>query len=89
MRKTVGMLALAGALAMMGVATAHAACDPGDRIDRTTAADARKKIEGDGYKKVHDLKKSCDNFWHGLAEKDGAEVRVAVSPQGQVYREGD
>ena len=68
---------------------AHAECQTEDKIDGSTAADAQKKIEAAGYRKVTGLKKSCDNFWHGKAEKDGREVRVVLSPQGQILPEGD
>ena len=43
-------------------------CEPGDKIDASTAAQARKKIEAAVYRKVGDLKKGCDNSWHGTAE---------------------
>ncbi len=66
---------------------AQAACDPGTKIDSTTADQARKKIEAAGYRKVRDLKKGCDNTWHGTAEKDGTPVGIAVTAQGQVYPE--
>jgi hypothetical protein len=64
-------------------------CEAGDRIDSTTAAQARKKIEAAGYPKVGDLKKGCDNSWHGTAEKDGGRVHVVLNPQGLVLPEGD
>jgi len=64
-------------------------CDPGDRIDGSTAAQAKQKIEAAGYAQVHDLRKGCDNFWHGEAIKDGTESHVALSPAGQVLPEGD
>lgn len=64
-------------------------CEPGDKIDATTAAQARKKIEAAGYRKVGDLKKGCDNSWHGSAEKDGGRVHVVLNPQGLVLPEGD
>jgi len=70
-------------------APAHGACDPGERIDGSTVADARKKIEGAGYQKVRDLKKGCDNYWHAKAEKDGKPVFVVLSPQGEVMQEGE
>jgi hypothetical protein len=95
MRKT-HMLAAATALALLCLApmphiirSAHAECQTGDRIDGSRASDAQKKIEAAGYAKVNGLKKSCDNFWHGKAEKDGREVRVVLSPQGQILPEGD
>jgi len=68
---------------------ARAACEPGDKVDATTADQARKRAEGAGYTQVHMLRKGCDNVWHGVAMKNGAQVRVAVLPQGQVMQEGD
>jgi zona occludens toxin (predicted ATPase) len=67
---------------------ARAAFGAGDRIDRTTVADARRAIEAAGYRQVRDLKKGCDNFWHGTATKDGSPVYVVVSPKGEVMTEG-
>ena len=64
-------------------------CDAGDRIDASTAAAATKKMESAGFHQVRGLKKGCDNFWHGVAVKDGSETHVVLTPQGQVMREGD
>lgn len=64
-------------------------CAPGDKIDGSTAETARKKIEAGGYQKVTGLRKGCDNAWHGKAQKDGAEIRVVLSPQGQISPEGE
>jgi hypothetical protein len=66
---------------------AVAACDPGDRPDKSTADDAKKKIQAAGYRDVRDLKKGCDSFWHASATKDGAKVFVVLSPQGEVMVE--
>ena len=71
------------------VSEAHAGCDVGERIDGSTADTARKKMEMAGFRQVHDLKKGCDNFWHGHALKDGAAVNIVLSPQGEVLIEGD
>jgi len=68
---------------------AQAACAQGERIDGSTAADAKKKMEQAGYRQVRDLRKGCDNVWHASATKDGASVLVAVSPSGQVVPEGN
>jgi hypothetical protein len=89
------MLALLAAVAVaagpapLSVRVAYAACEPGEKIDATTADQARKKIEAAGYRKVTQLKKGCDNVWHGMAEKGGATVSVALTPQGEVYPERD
>jgi len=67
-----------------------AACDPGDKIDGTTADEARKKIEAAGYKQVRDLTKGCDNFWHATAiNKDGTPGNVLVTPEGEVKLDGN
>ncbi len=67
---------------------ALAQCDPGTKLDRTTATDARKKMEAAGYRQVKDLKKGCDNAWHGRAiNKQGAPVDVMITPQGEVLLE--
>jgi len=64
-------------------------CEAGARVNGSTAGDARKKMEKAGFRQVRDLKKGCDSVWHGTAVKDGSEGHVAVTPQGQVLREGD
>jgi hypothetical protein len=66
---------------------APAACSPGDRIDGTTVAYATEKIEAAGYQQVHGLKKGCDNYWHGIAKKDGVDVNVVLTPNGKVMVE--
>lgn len=90
MRKA--MLALVFATAFIGsigiADSVRAACEAGDKIDKTTVDETRKKIESAGYHQVRELAKGCDNFWHGTATKDGNMVYVVVSPQGQVMTEG-
>jgi hypothetical protein len=71
------------------VQPAAAACDPGEKPDKTTVEDTRKILDKAGYKKAHNWRKGCDNSWHVTATKDGAEVNVAVLPDGHVVREGD
>jgi hypothetical protein len=68
---------------------AQAACEPGDKIDSTTADQARKKIEAAGYRKVRALKKGCDNTWHGTAEKNGAATGIALTATGEVFPESE
>ncbi len=68
---------------------AASGCIAGERLDSSTADTAKKKIERAGFQQVQDLKKGCDNFWHGKAAREGAEVYVVLSPQGEVMREGD
>ena len=76
-------------LAPSHLTNAQAGCAPDERIDGTTADQAKRRIEGASFTGVHGLTKGCDNVWHGLAMKDGASVHVAVQPQGQVMQEGD
>jgi hypothetical protein len=86
------VVAAAFAVAAGSIGTAGgalAACEAGARIDKSTAADARKAIEKAGYRQARDLKKGCDNYWHGVASKDGTTVNVVVSPKGEVMTEGD
>lgn len=91
--KSLALIAAAAAsLAAVDASTSHyarAACDPGVKIDRSTVADARKKIEAAGYQKVSDLKKGCDNYWHAKAQKNGTPVFVVLAPDGKVMEEGD
>lgn len=84
----VAMLAAADRLpGFSAPAWAQGACDPGDKPDNTTATDARRKLEAAGYRQARDLKKGCDNVWHGKAVKDGRPVNVALSPRGEVFIE--
>jgi hypothetical protein len=66
---------------------AQAACSAQDVIDNTTVAETKQKIEAAGYQDPTDLRKGCDNVWHANATKDGAPVRVAVTPSGEVIEE--
>jgi hypothetical protein len=71
------------------VAPAWAACEKGDKLDKTTAAETRQKLAKAGYTKIRDLRKGCDNTWHAKATKAGAEESVAVLADGTVVKEGD
>ena len=64
-------------------------CDSADRIDGSSMESAKKKMEKAGFHKVQDLKKSCDNFWHARADKDGSVINIALTPQGDVLIEGN
>ena len=64
-------------------------CQASDKIDASTAADAAKKIEAAGYTQVAELKKGCDDWWHGVAIRDGVATHVSLSPQGLVRSEGN
>ena len=78
-----GIFGLA-ALVAVAAGPAWAGCYANHKIDGSTASDARQKIEAAGYEQVRDLRKGCDNYWHGTARKDGAVVNVVLSPQGDV-----
>jgi hypothetical protein len=62
-------------------------CDSGDKIDNSTANDARQKLEAAGYTDVAGLNKGCDNVWHGQARTGGNLVNVMVAPDGSVHQE--
>jgi peptidase YpeB-like protein len=64
-------------------------CAPEDKIDASTMAQAKQKLEAAGYTQIHDLRKGCDNYWHAEAMKGGQTAFVALSPQGQALPEGD
>ena len=64
-------------------------CHFGEVIDGSMADDARTKIDTEGYTDVHDLRKLCDNFWHGKANFSGRPVNVVLSPGGKVMLESD
>ena len=83
------IVSLAAGLAPQFASNARASCEIGDRIDSSTADQARKRFEAAGYRQVQDLRKGCDNYWHGRAMEGGMQVNVALSPQGQIIPEGD
>lgn len=62
-------------------------CEFGERIDGSSATDAKRRIESAGFQNVRELRKGCDNVWHARASAYGADVNVALSPDGQVMRE--
>jgi len=71
------------------IALAHAECDPGTRVDKTTVEQIRDRLIKSGYKNPLHLRKGCDNSWHGTATKDGAQINVAVTTDGHIVQEGD
>jgi hypothetical protein len=83
------LLSSVAVIPMTSTAAQAQGCDVSDRIDHSTADMARAKMEKAGFHRVNDLKKGCDNFWHGLATKDGTAVHVALSPKGDVMAEGN
>jgi hypothetical protein len=67
-----------------------AGCEAGAKIDGTTEAQTKKRIEAAGYTQVRNLTKACDNVWHGSAvNKDGTPGNVMVTAQGEVMPEGN
>jgi hypothetical protein len=74
-----------------GIAYADEAlgCPAGTKIDASSIDSARTKIKKAGFENIQALKKGCDNFWHGTALENGAPVNVALTPQGQVLKEGN
>ena len=60
---------------------------PGEKLDRTTMADARQRAEKAGYAKITNLRKACDSFWHGKAIKAGSPVFIMIAPTGEVVQE--
>lgn len=81
------MLAVAAILAAPTAATA--ACDPGERLDGTTAEHAKRMIERAGFVQVRILRKGCDNYWHAMAAKEGYAGRVVLAPTGEVMPENE
>lgn len=71
------------------IAPAHAECDPGTRIDKTTVEQIRDRLIKAGYKNPLHLRKGCDNSWHGTATKDGQQINVAVTADGHIVQEGE
>jgi protein CpxP len=49
-----------------------------------TEAQARSRLELDGYRKVSGLTKDNAGNWNGTATKDGAQVRVSVDTHGTI-----
>src|SRR5262249_46632468 len=66
MQLKAGVFAVA-TLFMVASGPAWAGCMAGERIDGTTADQAKRKIEAAGFTDVRDLSKGCDNYWHGEA----------------------
>lgn len=88
-------IAIAAALAATAPAllapAAHAQnnCQFGERIDGSTATDAKKRIEAAGYTQVRIGKKGCDNVWHATAMMGAAVMNLALTPEGQIFQETD
>ncbi len=92
MKTKTSLIAAAVALGLaapmtMGATAAYAQCTNGERIDGSTADQARAKIQRAGYSNVAGLTKGCDNFWHGTANQGGKRVGVVLAPSGEVMVE--
>lgn len=64
-------------------------CHFGEQIDSSTAENVRQTLSQAGYTSITELKKSCDNNWHGIASLNGITTRVMVTPEGRIVPEGD
>jgi hypothetical protein len=84
-----GLLGAGVALAPTAIHPAYAACDPGTRLDGTTADGTRRLLMKQGYSGVKIDQKGCDSVWHVFATKDGKSGRFAVEPSGKIYPEGN
>jgi hypothetical protein len=49
-----------------------------------TQADAKRRIEAQGYSAVRDLKQDNSKNWHAKAMKDGKSVDVSLDSRGNV-----
>jgi hypothetical protein len=64
-------------------------CAAADKIDASTAEQAKAKLEAAGYTGITGLEKGCDNVWHAQAMANGKTVNVMVTPDGTVNQETD
>jgi hypothetical protein len=62
-------------------------CAAGDKVDGSTAEQAKAKLEAAGYTDITGLNKGCDNVWHAQARSSGNPVNVMVAPDGSVNQE--
>jgi hypothetical protein len=87
------ILGLCGGVALLApsasIHPAYAACDPGTRVDGSTADWAKRTMMRSGYNDVQIDQKGCDNVWHVVASKDGQRGRFAIEPGGKIYPEGN
>ncbi len=76
-------------LAPQIVSPAWAACEPDEKLDKTTVDTTRQLLTKAGYKNIHDFRRGCDNTWHVKATKDNTEQNVVVLPDGTITTESD
>ncbi len=67
------------------VATTNAnASRPASGSNSFTMAQAKTRIEKQGFSNVNDLSKDSNGVWHGKAQKSGAETGVWLDYKGNV-----
>jgi hypothetical protein len=93
------LIGIAGTAATLGGSAAIAAginaaahrfqdtCAANTQLDRSTVEQARDRIAAAGYSEVDELKKGCDNYWHASAVRNGRQLLVLMSPDGQIARD--
>lgn len=47
-------------------------------------ADARARLQADGYRAIDGLARGSDGAWHGTAIRGAAKVNVTVGPDGRI-----
>lgn len=57
---------------------------PAPGANSFTEAQAKSRIEGQGFSQVSALTKDADGIWRGTATKDGKSMNVTVDYQGNV-----
>ena len=92
----IGLATIGGALAQTPPANPNApsnpavsapgpsAATPAPGANSFTEAQARMRIENDGFTSVNGLAKDADGIWRGMATKGGQSRNVAVDYQGNV-----
>jgi len=66
------------------VSGSKAAVAPVAGANSFTEAQARSRIEAQGYANVTELKKDDKSIWRGKAIRDGTSVNVALDYQGNI-----
>lgn len=49
-----------------------------------TQAQAERRLQEHGFRRISAMTRDRDGSWHGIAAKNGARVRVSVDDQGQI-----
>ena len=79
-----GPAAAAGNRNQAVTTTAANAPQPAKGANSFSAGEARRRIQGQGYSTVSDLKKDSDGVWRGNAMKDGSKVGVWLDYKGNI-----